>query len=980
LRVPTLWRQAGGLGAVQGGVAALACTDVLLAGLLAGGDPAAAGYQVAALLGRVPLFLAGALSMAVFPRLASPTGSPARTVRSAITTFATLAIPTVVVVATLPPSLVAAAFPDGYPNVAALVPFTAVAGGMIGLVNLLTTFYQAQRRFAACLRRLAAGLVGTAAAAALGLATAGVSGLAVGTLAGTGATALLLTLGVRRIWTDALPPGRGLVAAGLAVLPLAVLRPQPLLWAPAALALVTAAGYVGLLRPGPPRASAYAAPAGAPATRPRVLHLAFEDHRRPGSGGGAVRTREINHRLAREYDITVVTARYPGCRPRVEDGVRYVHVGASLGYFGSILAYFAALPFALWRHRSDLVVEDFAAPFGGALVPWLTRRPVVGCVQWLFAREKSRQYKLPFFLVETLAVRSHRRLVAVSADLAAQLRAGNRRARVDVVHNGVDPIAFEARSGRRSDIVFLGRVEIAQKGLDALLDAFAAVASTTDADLLIVGDGPDVAEVRALARRLGIDGRVRFLGRVDGRAKFDLLASARVVAMPSRYETFGMVAAEAMATATPVVAFDIPCLREVLPPDCGRLVPAGDVPAFGAALAGLLQDPQLCAHMGTAGRSAARRFDWEALAARQERIYREAVSPRPQGSSAIGSALADVARRLGRRPRVLLFGNYGNGNLGDEAILARLAELAADSCDVTVVARNPDAVRALHGLPAVATTSRAGRRAFRRADVLAIGGGGIFGRGIPPLPRMLPVVALLGRLLGKQTCYLAIGAYDGTPRLVRRLLRLSARLSVFVTVRDRESARTLSAPGVDPVLVRDPAVDLRPLPAEAADALLRAAGVTGGAPLALSLKPTPDPELTERAVTAAAAAVDWWCAHRSSDVVFLALSRRGDYGLGESVCDAALAEQLTARVRHPERLHVIGPDLHPAALKAVVGRAAAVVALRLHAQIFAVSMGRPLLGLSFERKSEAFLTEAGAERRWLADLTGGQLVEWLEAL
>ena len=61
--------------------------------------------------------------------------------------------------------------------------------------------------------------------------------------------------------------------------------------------------------------------------RPRVLHLAFEDPYRPGSGGGSVRTFEIDRRLVSNFKVIVVCARYRGSRPRVLDGVRYVHIG-----------------------------------------------------------------------------------------------------------------------------------------------------------------------------------------------------------------------------------------------------------------------------------------------------------------------------------------------------------------------------------------------------------------------------------------------------------------------------------------------------------------------------------------------------------------------------------------------------------------------------------------------------------------------------
>lgn len=363
------------------------------------------------------------------------------------------------------------------------------------------------------------------------------------------------------------------------------------------------------------------------ARRLRVLHLAFEDHRRPGSGGGSARNQAVNSRLAARHDITVVTAGYAGARSRTEDGVRYEHLGVGRGYWTSLLSYFALLPWVAWRRGRDydLVIEEFAAPLSSMSVSRWTRRPTLAVVQWLNAREKSRQYRLPFFLFETAGVRNHRRFVAVSNDLGDVLSSRNPRADVTVVPNGVEPEALDAQAPVGADIVFLGRLEIAQKGLDLLLDAYARIADRVTGDLLLAGDGPDLAELRRQVTRLGLDDRVRFLGRVDGTAKYELLASARVVAMPSRYETFGMVAVEAQACGAPVVAFDIPCLREVVPSDSGRLVTERTADAFAEALLSAYEDDDLRRRADADGRTFARQFSWDRIATDQEAAYLDTV-------------------------------------------------------------------------------------------------------------------------------------------------------------------------------------------------------------------------------------------------------------------------------------------------------------------------------------------------------------------
>jgi glycosyltransferase involved in cell wall biosynthesis len=357
----------------------------------------------------------------------------------------------------------------------------------------------------------------------------------------------------------------------------------------------------------------------------RILHLAFEDPRRPGSGGGSVRTREVNRRLAARHEITAVTAKFPGWRDRTEDGVRYLHAGVEAGYVASVASYFLALPWLARRLDYDLLVEDFGAPISSALAPWWSKAPCVAMVQWLFAREMARKYHLPVHLVERLGVRSHRCMIALSEDLAARLRAANPGAQVEVIPEGVDPQAFEAVAERRPAAVYLGRLDIHQKGLDHLVDAFAMAAPSTTARLVIAGDGPDRDALVERCRRLGIGRRVEFPGRLEGAAKFALLASAQVVCMPSRYEAFGIVAVEALACGTPVLASDIDCLRQVVPPGAGRLLPAGDAAAYAAALVELLERPEACLAMGERGRRFARRFDWDEIAAHQEEVYLRAA-------------------------------------------------------------------------------------------------------------------------------------------------------------------------------------------------------------------------------------------------------------------------------------------------------------------------------------------------------------------
>lgn len=344
-----------------------------------------------------------------------------------------------------------------------------------------------------------------------------------------------------------------------------------------------------------------------------------------------MRTREINARLAQHHDVEVVTAGWSGARPRTEDGVRWRHTRALPGR-GSSLPYFALAPLLARRRGVDVVVEDFAAPISTFGLPRFTRAPVVAVVQWLFAAEKAAQYHLPFDRVETWGLRQHQTFVAVSDGLGARLRERAPRAAVHVVENGVDRSGPSGPDGLPAlpdspCLLFVGRLEIAQKGVDVLLRALADPRlAGRDVPVVLVGDGPDEASLRAMAARLGVGHRVRWGGRVEGAGKRALMAGAAAVLVPSRYETFGMVAAEAMAAGAPVVASDVDCLRDVVAHAGGVLVPPERPDVLAAAVADLLDDPARAADLGARGRTASARWDWDVLAEQQERVYLDVVA------------------------------------------------------------------------------------------------------------------------------------------------------------------------------------------------------------------------------------------------------------------------------------------------------------------------------------------------------------------
>jgi glycosyltransferase involved in cell wall biosynthesis len=179
----------------------------------------------------------------------------------------------------------------------------------------------------------------------------------------------------------------------------------------------------------------------------------------------------------------------------------------------------------------------------------------------------------------------------------------------------------------RDGLLFVGRLT-QQKGLAHLLRAMSLM--QTPVNLEVVGDGPLWGELHAIADRLGIGERVRWLGVLPQPALVERYRRAQAVVVPSTGEGFGMVAVEAALCETPAVAFGSGGLRDTVRHDStGVLVPEGDDTLLAQALDSLLTNPARAQELGSAARLfALSSFAPESAAAKYLSIYEQAVAAR----------------------------------------------------------------------------------------------------------------------------------------------------------------------------------------------------------------------------------------------------------------------------------------------------------------------------------------------------------------
>jgi glycosyltransferase involved in cell wall biosynthesis len=228
-----------------------------------------------------------------------------------------------------------------------------------------------------------------------------------------------------------------------------------------------------------------------------------------------------------------------------------------------------------WMRRAASLVPAAAAP-GAALVGWFGDY-----------EELAHFSHCTHFVGCTPDLARHMRDAGVAADRAAYIPTFPS---VDE-HPALDRATLATPAGAKI-LLTLSRLH-PTKGLDT---AIAALQTLPDCVLWVAGDGPLLADLQALAGRLGVAGRVKFLGwRTDRGA---LLRAADICVLPSRYEPFGTVILDAWSTRTAFIAADSDGPRAHITGGVnGMIVPSEDPAALAGAIRAVLDDPALRARI-----------------------------------------------------------------------------------------------------------------------------------------------------------------------------------------------------------------------------------------------------------------------------------------------------------------------------------------------------------------------------------------------
>ena len=348
----------------------------------------------------------------------------------------------------------------------------------------------------------------------------------------------------------------------------------------------------------------------------KILWMNWRDIKNPDAGGAEVFTHEVAKRLAAQgHQVTLFTSEFPGSkREEIMDGVEVIRSGGKYTVYLNAKKHYRKV---FSREDYDLVIDEInTRPF---LTPKFVKKGIVIGLIHQLAREYWF-YETPFPIsyigyhyLEKSWLRPYVTvpMVTVSESTRADLKElGFMKVYVVAQGLSVTPLPSLPEKEEKPTLIFIGRLRKA-KLPDHAIKAYESVSrEIPETRLWMVGDGYLFESLKNQA-----PSGVKFFGKVTNEVKLDLLKRAHLMLMPGIREGWGLVVTEANAMGTPVIAYDVPGLRDSVRDDVtGRLVSSGDISGISREALDLIVDQKQREILATNALDWSKNFSWNRTA------------------------------------------------------------------------------------------------------------------------------------------------------------------------------------------------------------------------------------------------------------------------------------------------------------------------------------------------------------------------------
>jgi len=356
----------------------------------------------------------------------------------------------------------------------------------------------------------------------------------------------------------------------------------------------------------------------------RILIFNWQDLKNPLAGGAEVHLHEVFSRIARKgHEVTLYCSTFPGAALMEDmEGIRVCRQGGRYFFNFHVPAAYVS---RFRKERFDIVIDDMnKIPF---FTPLFVREPLYGVTHHLFGtsvfREINPVLAAYVYFTEKAAVWYYRRkgipfIVGSPSTFRELMERRFPRERVAVVNYAVDHAVHRMTGIPKSPTPLIGSFGRLKKykSIDHLIRALPPVIREFPSiKVVIAGDGDDRPRLEQVARELGVAAAVEFTGYIPEQRKVELLQQMWFKVATSAKEGWGLTVTEANACGTPVIASDVPGLRDAVQDnETGLLYPYGDINRLSQSILFLLKDAQLRERLTKNAIRWAKTFTWDAAA------------------------------------------------------------------------------------------------------------------------------------------------------------------------------------------------------------------------------------------------------------------------------------------------------------------------------------------------------------------------------
>ncbi|MBI4137608.1 glycosyltransferase family 4 protein, partial [Candidatus Roizmanbacteria bacterium] len=312
-------------------------------------------------------------------------------------------------------------------------------------------------------------------------------------------------------------------------------------------------------------------------------------------GGGSIQSHLLAQSLVSTYDVTVVCGAYPGAKNKIIHNVTYHYIGfRKAGPIVGQILFSLLLPIYALKETYDLWIENFVPPHSSNFIPLFSKKPVIGVSTISNAEDFSKKYHIPFHVIEKFGISTYKHIIALTNETKNKMRKINPRADIAIIPPAIDTDRFTRTSTEKDFVLYMGRLDIYQKGLDVLIKAWKEIEPMRGkTKLYIAGSGTkkDTEFIKKLIEENRVSKSIKLLGKISGARKKQYLSSCRFFIAPSRFETFGISILEAMASGKAVICTDIDGYRWI-PSDAAIKAVPGDIQSLVHAFQIFIADPR----------------------------------------------------------------------------------------------------------------------------------------------------------------------------------------------------------------------------------------------------------------------------------------------------------------------------------------------------------------------------------------------------